>query len=488
MKKWVGLVLAVMLLCCMPVSARADYNYDAIPTPVMLVTDAEDISKVFYEKNADQKAYPASTTKIMTALIALEAGNLDDEFMVGQEIEGTTTKFTSESSLMGLKIGEMVTLRDLVYGLMLVSGNDAGEAIARHVGVSVPGFVQLMNQKAQAIGMTNTNFTNPHGVHDDNHYTTARDLAKLTAYALQNKDFCEIISTLSYTVPANNVRTEELVLNNSNELLRAAESHGQQTVYPYAIGVKTGNTPKAGKCLVGAAEKDGARVICILLGDEAEMYGGDNNTALMARFINAGSIFEYVYENEYQTASASELGLASSFTTPVTNGREEDLSGGMLSVTAQISDTLIRALPDRLAAYRSAGGAITTEIVYLGGDAPQAPVTAGEVVGTVNYQLNGRTLLSAPLVADSTVIEVAEIVDDTPQATPTTNDTETAPTATPLLSKHRIPSTAKILVWVMIVLAVLLVALIVVFIVTERKRRKREAARRRRAAARRKRY
>lgn len=142
-----------------------------------------------------QKVYPASTTKIMTTIVALENGNLDDEFMVGEEVLGTTIKFTSYSSLMGIQPGETLKLRDLVYGLMLVSGNDAGEAIAKHVAGSVDAsFVDLMNQKAASIGMTNTHFSNPHGVHNDNHYTTARDMAKLMAYALKNEDFVKIAS------------------------------------------------------------------------------------------------------------------------------------------------------------------------------------------------------------------------------------------------------------------------------------------------------
>ena len=486
MKKWIGLVLAVALLLCPAMVSRAEFDYETIPTPVMLVVDADDITKVFYERNADQKAFPASTTKIMTALLALEDGNLDDEFMVGQEIEGTTIKFTSESSLMGLQIGEMVTLRDLVYGLMLVSGNDAGEAIAKHVSGSVDNFVALMNQKAQALGLAGTHFTNPHGVQNDNHYTTARDLAKLTAYALQNKDFCEIMQTQTYTMPANNVRAQELVLVNANRLLRPVEGDPMQTVYPYAIGVKTGDTNAAGKCIVAAAEMDGARVICVLLGDMIEHYSGDKVTTNLARFVNAGSIFNHVFASDYETVTASELGLVTSFTTPIENGRDEDLVDKQLSVSAQLGEGLIRALPDKIASYKSSASAITAETVYLAGEMPKAPVTAGEVIGEVRYTLGGKTLLTVPLVSDSTVIEVTSIESIDP-ASPT-DDPVFAPTSTPLLNRNRIPSSQKILMWVMLLLVLLLIALVVVFIVTERKRKRREAERRRRQAARRNRY
>ena len=487
MKRMIGLFLVPALLFSLSAASRAEFSYDNIPTPMILVVDADDTRQVFYERNADQKAEPASTTKIMTAILALENNKLDDEFMVGQEIEGTAIKFTDLSSLMGLKIGEMVTMRDLVYGLMLVSGNDAGEAIAKRIGGSVDGFVTLMNQKAQALGMTNTHFTNPHGVHHDKHYTTARDLAKLTSYALQNEDFCRIMSTISYTVPANDVRTEELVLINSNRLLRAVESDKLPTVYPYAIGVKTGDTDKAGKCLVAAAEKEGARVICILLKDTIDLYNGDKEMTNLARFINAGSIFDHAFETDYQTVSAAELNLPVGFTTPVENALEEDLQGGVLPVSAQMGSGVIRALPDSIANYRNSSGSITAVVSYTDGTMPKAPITAGQVLGSVSYRLNGKAIYRAALVADVSVREITAIQGmDTPEPT-ATDDIAIVPTEKPLIGRA-IPSSQKILFWVMLLLCCGVIALILVFIANERKRKRREAERRRRAAARRNRY
>ena len=137
MKRILGALLTLAILLT-PAMALADYDYDSIPTPNMIVVDGDDPSVVFFERNADQRVFPASTTKIMTTLVTLENGNLDDSFTVGDEVLGTTIKFTELSSLMGIKPGETLTLRDLVYGLMLVSGNDAGEAIAKHVaGVGI---------------------------------------------------------------------------------------------------------------------------------------------------------------------------------------------------------------------------------------------------------------------------------------------------------------------------------------------------------------
>ena len=486
MKRWMSLLLAAVLLLLFPVSAHADYDYASIPTPVMYVVDADNPSHVFYAREADKQAYPASTTKIMTAILALENGNLDDAFMVGQEIEGTTIKFSSYSSLMGLQVGEMVTLRDLVYGLMLVSGNDAGEAIAKHVGGNVDGFVNLMNQKAASLGMSNTHFTNPHGVQNDNHYTTARDLATLAAYALKNPDFCAIMQTQTYTVPANNVRQTELVLNNSNRLLRAVDGDPMTTVYPYAIGIKTGDTDSAGKCIVAAAEKDGARIICVLLGDSADLYGGDKVTANLMRFVNAGKIFEYLFENDYTQASASELGLTTAFTTPVSDADAAARPGGTLGVTADLTGLTFRALPDAITNLKGNPGQIQASVIYAGGEMPVAPVGAGDLVGTVEYRYNGRTLFSAPLHADAAVAAsgAAGTEGTEPAATATDDPQNDGPQETPLISHKRLDA-KTIWSWVLILLVLLLVALIVVFIVTERRRKKREAARRRRAAQRR---
>ncbi|HWQ05705.1 MAG TPA: D-alanyl-D-alanine carboxypeptidase family protein [Feifaniaceae bacterium] len=485
MKRLLGALLALTLLL-LPASALAedDYDYDSIPTPNMIVVDGNDPSVVFYERNADQKVYPASTTKIMTCLLALEYGNLDDSFMVGDEVLGTTKKFTEYSSLMGIQPGETLTLRDLVYGLMLVSGNDAAEAIAKHVGGSVDGFVELMNQKAAALGMTGTHFTNPHGVHNDDHYSTARDMAKLMAYALTIDTFVEIAETKTYTVPANNIRSTELVLPNSDRLLNAVAGDSLNTVYPYAICGKTGDTDTAGKCFVAAAEKDGARVIVALFGDKIDMYNGDKDLTNLARFVNAASIFEYVFANKYETVTGTELGLQKSFTTGVVNANEADLVNGQLTMSAGIEGVTLRALTDKIASYKASASSITANVV-LTTDA-KAPIIAGQSMGSVEYTLNGEVLCTAPLTADFAVGEVLEMSSVQPDETAVV---ETSPGSTPLISKgHKDWGAADVLTLVFILLVVLLVALIVVFILTERKRRYERKRRSARARARKKNY
>ena len=475
MKRFLGLFLVLAILLT-PVTALADYEYESIPTPNLIVVDGDDPSVVFYEKNADQRVVPASTTKIMTTLVALENGNLDDSFMVGEEVLGTTIKFSSLSSLMGIQPGETLTLRDLVYGLMLVSGNDAGEAIAKHVAGSIDGFVALMNQKAAELGMTNTHYMNPHGVHDDNHYTTARDMAKLMAYALKNKDFMEIAATKTYTVPANNVRTTDLVLVNTDRLLNAVATDPYPTVYQYAIGGKTGDTPMAGKCLVCAAEKDGAKVIYASFGDKEDLYNGDTDLTNLSRFINAAKVFEYVFDNGYQKVTAAELGLQKSFTTGVVGGEESDLKDGQLTMSAQLDNVNIRALPDKITSIKANAASIAANVVLTA--EAQAPITAGQSMGEVEYQLNGQTICKAPLVADFAVDKVLGM-----EAVPTDdgNVVSVSPESTPLIDRgHKDWDAGDYLTLTFVLLIVLLVALVVIFVLSERKRRyerKRRSAR-----------
>ncbi len=482
MKRFLSILLVLTILT-IPAVALADYDYDQIPTPNLIVVDGDDPGMVFFERNADQRVFPASTTKIMTTLVALENGNLDDSFTVGDEVLGTTIKFSKYSSLMGIQPGETLTLRDLVYGLMLVSGNDAGEAIAKHVAGSVDSFVALMNQKAQELGMSSTHFTNPHGVQNDEHYTTARDMAKLMAYALKIDAFVEIAATKTYTVPANSVRPTDLVLVNTDRLLNAVAGDPVQTVYPYAIGGKTGDTDSAGKCLVAAAEKDGARVIIAMFGDKDDLYGGDTVTTNLARFVNAAAIFEDVFANMFQSVTAAELNLQKTFTTGVVNANADDLQGGQLTMSALLDSQVIRATTDKINNYKANAGSITANVV-LTTDA-QAPITAGQSMGTVEYKLGDDVICTVPLSADFAV----GLGSGETAAQPGETAVVTAqPDGTPLIDKGRKDwTTADTLTLTFVLLAILLVALVVIFILSERKRRY-ERKRRARAKQRRQQY
>jgi len=201
-----------------------------------------------YRKNADARLPMASTTKIMTAIVALENFPLDNTVTVDAAACGI------EGSSLYLTTGEALTMRDLLYGLMLRSANDAAAAIAIAVAGSIQGFADMMNAKAEELGLTQTHFTNPHGLDNKEHYTTAEELAIITGYALENKDFKQIASTYKKTIRSSD-GTERLVVNH-NKLLK---------MYDGAIGVKTGFTKKSGRCLVGAAERDGLIFVSVTI-------------------------------------------------------------------------------------------------------------------------------------------------------------------------------------------------------------------------------
>ncbi len=206
----------------------------------------QESSRILYEKNAHEKTSIASLTKVMTAIIAIEYGDLDD-------IVKTSNRaiYTSGSSIY-LQKKEKMTLEDLLYGLMLRSGNDASVAIAEHIGGSVEGFVFLMNEKAAYLGLTNTHFENPHGLEEKNHYSSAYDVAKLMQYAMENDTFKKITGTKAY-----HSKNRSYQWNNKNKLLHIYDQ--------YCIGGKTGFTKKAGRTLVSTAKKDGLQLIAVTL-------------------------------------------------------------------------------------------------------------------------------------------------------------------------------------------------------------------------------
>ena len=203
-------------------------------------------------KNEDIKSAMASTTKIMTTIVILEKADLNETVTVSAKAGGTG------GSRLGLKRGDKASVRDLLYGLMLRSGNDAAVALAEHVGGSVKGFAELMNEKAIELGLTNTHFVTPHGLDDANHYTTALELAKLTDYAMNNETFAKIVGTKSTTIYINNQSRQ---INNTNELLGVLNG---------VVGVKTGFTNNAGRCLVTETKRNNIDIITIVLGADTK--------------------------------------------------------------------------------------------------------------------------------------------------------------------------------------------------------------------------
>ena len=236
-------ILSAMLV---PVTVFAAQSPLTLTAKSAIVIEAS-TGEILYEKNASERRYPASTTKIMTIITALEAGNINDIVTVSPNAANV------EGSSMDLLVAERLKMQDLLYGVALVSGNDATVAIAEHISGSVSNFAGLMTDKAHSIGAWRTNFTNSSGLPDPNHYSTAYDLASIAAYGYKNPKFAEIVGALRKDIPRNN---QNETYYNENKLLQ---------IYSGANGVKTGYTDDAGRCLVAAATRGGIQLITVVL-------------------------------------------------------------------------------------------------------------------------------------------------------------------------------------------------------------------------------
>lgn len=310
-----------------------------------------DTREPVFELNADARMLIASTTKIMTSLVVLENCALDETVEVDSRSAG------KEGSSMYLRAGEKYTVEELLYGLMLASGNDAASALAIHVAGSEEDFASLMNEKAAALGMADSHFQNPHGLDDEGHYSTARDMARLAAYAMENADFERIVSSRSASVHG-------VSIYNHNRLL---------SEYPGCIGVKTGYTMAAGRTLVSCAERDGTRFICVTLCDRDDWRDHSN-------------LYDWAFENyEYRELLSSET----QFHVAAVNAAEP---------YAQV------CAPEGAYALLERGAEVDVQL-----ELPPfviAPVRAGETAGRVVYTSGGETVCEAPLVyADD--IEIA---------------------------------------------------------------------------------
>ena len=242
--------------------------------------------RIIYEKNSTKKLYPASTTKILTAILVLENCELDELVTV---IETALNNIPSGYVTCNLQIGEQLSVKDLLYALMIPSANDAAYVLAEHVAGSVDNFSTMMNDKARELGCKTTHFVNPNGIHDDSHYSTAYDLYLMAKYAMENETFRTIVSTTEYTLPATEkYPSDDRVLKTTNELLN---ENSRNYYYKNAIGIKTGYTSKAGNCLVAASSRDGLEFIAVVLN------GGTTEDGLNSRYVDSKKLFEYAYDN-----------------------------------------------------------------------------------------------------------------------------------------------------------------------------------------------
>ena len=319
---------------------------------------------ILYGKNETKKVKMASTTKIMTSLIIIENCNLSETIEVSQKAAGTG------GSRLGLKTGDKITIKDLLYGLMLCSGNDAAVALAEYAGGDIQGFAELMNNKAHELGLTNTHYESPHGLDSDGHYTTAYELAVLSDYALKNETFARIVGTKNYTVTINGYPKN---LSNTNELLGYLNG-----VY----GVKTGFTNGANRCLVTACKRNDMDIICVVLGADTKKFRTQDTIKLI----------EYAFKN-FTYIDANELAINS-----FNNWKNENLKYIDINKSSSTSfDFEVRTCENSiLSINKNDINNIKTTISitpYL-----EAPISSNMVIGNLSIDLNNKTLITLDII------------------------------------------------------------------------------------------
>lgn len=351
MRKFTALLLGFALISgILPITRAGAQSASSAVSAILIEAET---GAVISEKNADERRAMASTTKIMTAILTIEAGDLDREFTVDSYaimVEGTS---------MGLRQGDRVSRRDLLYGILLPSGNDAANAAAVSVGGSINSFVHMMNEKAARLGLENTHFVTPSGLDADGHYTTARDLAAIAAYAMKNETFREIVCCSSKKLEFGNPPYSR-TLYNSNKMLANYEG---------AIGIKTGFTDNARRCLVSAAERNGVTLIAVTLNAPDDW---NDHT----KMLDYG--FSRVKSYPLETGCTAKTAVVGSGKTVGVFAESAEIS-----LTAENRQKLERRV-------------ILPRMVYSG-------VKQGQRLGELQFLLNGKIVKTVPLLAEETV-------------------------------------------------------------------------------------
>lgn len=382
-----------------------EYNFavDYEPRAKAAILVELSTNTIVYGKELDKKIYPASLTKIMTCMLALEYGNPEDIVTVSATALENLSEYGSTANLQK---GEKLTLRELLYCIMISSANEGCNVIAEHISGSVEEFVSLMNQKAKELGMDSTRYANTHGLHNDNHYTTIRDLAVLSCWAWAHDDFREYATTTVHTVPATNL-SDERILHTTNYLISDAKV--QKYYYSKASGVKTGFTTPAGGCLVSTASDQGFDYLCIVCGCETliESDGGE----LDMRFVESKRLFEYAFENYAFVQVLSDTQMLGQPNVTNAAGR------GNVVVHSAANASVI--MPKNYSAAQ-----IIMNTKFDSTQALSAPLAAGQRVGTVTATYQGIQLVTADLV---TLTAVESAIQDTEPELPSKSPVQVSP-------------------------------------------------------------
>ncbi len=382
-KKIICLLFAAVLLATPALAATAPEHPVAAKGAILYELNTD---TVLLEQDADARLYPASTTKLMTALVAMEYGNPEDIITVPAEAVDGLFELGSASYLLA---GEEISFMDLMEYMLIASGNDAANAMAIHISGSISAFADLMNNRAQELGCTNTHFVNPHGLHDEEHYTSARDLLRIAKAAMENPTIAEIVAKDEVVLPITNKHPQTTTKYTTNYLISRKST--REYYYEGAIGIKTGTTTPAGLCLVAACVKGDYTYYTVVLGAEKGENGERN------QFIETAKLFDYGAENfSQQVMLSSSEPIAE---VPVRLSNEKD------SVVVTPSENITAMLPN---AFETSD----LTMKYTVEESVAAPVQAGDVLGKLTVSYEGKTwqldLVASSDAARSTVLYILD--------------------------------------------------------------------------------
>ena len=382
MKKLLSVFMSIVIISltvfCVPFTAKAATytpNIKIYADAYMLISLDDDSHPVVAEKNADKRKYPASLTKIVTTMVTLnKVQNLSQTTTVSKS--AIEALYGTGAQVAGLKIGQTITIEELLYLTMVHSACDACQVLAEFVSGSVPAFVEEMNNWVKSLGCKDTNFVNPDGLHDPNHYTTPYDMAKITLAAMKNEIFNKISSTQQY-------KFGKLNFIHTNYML---DKFHVTYYYPYAQGIKTGSTEQAGYCVITKASKGGYNYLAIVMDSPIEVLDGIKTKC---SFIDAKSLFDWAFDSLKYTTVVRKNDIA--YELPVNNGKDAD------TVQLVVKDDVTTLVPSTLD---------PSNVIIEPVDPPEsldAPVTKDDFVCKANVIFGEKTIVTVDLVAAKTV-------------------------------------------------------------------------------------
>lgn len=399
-KKLISLMLITMMLTC-PFAACAEYDPehpelltedDIAATSCILIE--QHTGNIIFEKSPDMRMYPASTTKIMTVLLGILTSDLSDMVVTSYagSKDGVLTLLDPDSSYLGLREGEEISMQDLLYGTMLRSGNDGAITIAEHVSGSEAAFVDLMNQTAQAFGMTGTHFMNSHGLHNEYHYTTARDLATLAREAMMNETFADIAGRVTYNMSPTNIRKERTISTGHRIMLQTWNGEANSYYYSYINGIKSGTTDLAGYCYVGSASRDGVDLISVVL--QSDRYGVWRDTK---------KLMEYGF-SQYTHVTLTEIYQDNPLTVYTIGYDASDSGLGELVLSASPKDpTQTVEISATHAEIEQLSQNLRNLVLVQYTRELKAPISAGEIIGTMTYLTDAGEAVEYNLLATRSI-------------------------------------------------------------------------------------